>query len=361
MKRVILVCLVLGFCGVVWAEGAPPPSPPACARSGGPPCPVSTGERLGHLLSAAEHLEAAGMPEEARRVREQAEGEKRALLARIDALERELDRLRPLVREPQVLVHVRMVEISRSKIRKLGLDISTLESGPVELGSGGPAGSQPFQFGVVDDGAPLLGLLEALRNDGLLRVLAEPTLVTVSGRPGFFHAGGEIPAPVRRPDGTVAIEYREYGTQIDLVPIVLGKERIRLDVRPRVSEIDLSQTVEIEGQEYPGLKVREVDTGVEMNAGQTLILGGLVQKRRVESAATSTENTCASRLEAAAEKTTAPAEEDEEIELWVVVRPEIVAPMAPGLVGPLPPPPAPSALPPVVAAEPWRPAERKRK
>lgn len=361
MKRVIFACLVFAYCPAVYAEGPSADVPAARAGATSPPALAPTGERLGHLLIAAENLEAAGMPDVARTVREQAEGEKRALLARIDALERELERLRQLVRGSQVLVHVRMVEVSRSKLRKLGFDFSTVVSGPVELASGDLAGSQPFQFGVVDDGDPALALLDALRKDGLSRVLAEPTLVTVSGRPAHVNVGGEVPAPVRQPDGTLAIEFREYGTRIDLVPIVLGKGRMRLEVRVRVSEIDPSRTVEVEGQKCPSLMVREVDTGVEMNAGQTLILGGLVQDRRVEPAAEAPRKRHASPTEAVAEKTDAMSEVCEETELWVVVQPEIVEPMAPRGLGAQPAPPLPSAIPPAVAAEPWRPAEAKRK
>ncbi|NQT15187.1 MAG: hypothetical protein HQ582_20695, partial [Planctomycetes bacterium] len=205
MMRVILVCLVFGCCSVVYAEWPPPQQPPTlCARATSPPAPAQTGDRLDHLLRAAEHLEAAGMTDDARRLRQQAGEEKEGLLVQIDALQTELDRLRQLIGGPQVLVHVRMVEISRSKMRKLGLDFSTLQSGPVELGGGRLAGSQPFQFGIVDDGDPVLAVLDALRKDGMSRVLAEPTLVTASGRPAYVNVGGEVPGPVRQPDGTVA-------------------------------------------------------------------------------------------------------------------------------------------------------------
>jgi hypothetical protein len=77
----------------------------------------------------------------------------------------------------------------------------------------------------------------------------------------------------------VSIQYRKFGTQVDFVPIVLGNGVIRLEVRPRISEIDDSRSIVINGTSVPGLRVREIDTGAEMRAGQTLAIAGLVQFR----------------------------------------------------------------------------------
>ena len=79
--------------------------------------------------------------------------------------------------------------------------------------------------------------------------------------------------------GTTSIEYKKYGTQIDFLPIVLGNGKIRLEVRPRISERDPTLSVEIQGTSVPALTLREVDTAVEMQAGQTFALAGLVQMR----------------------------------------------------------------------------------
>jgi Flp pilus assembly secretin CpaC len=319
MRRMILACLVLGCCQIAFGqEVAPQPSPFPVSPYRRMATPAPPGDRLHHLLEAAEHLDAAGLEEEAAGLRQLAEQEKQAIIERLGALEAEVERLRQLLGEPQVLVKVKMVEISRGKLRKLGIDFATPDTGPIEFGYVIPTGARPFAFGVVDDGDAVLGVLEALQEDRLARVLAEPMLVTLSGRPAHCHVGGEIPAPVPQEDGTVAVEFREYGTRIDLVPIVLGGGRIRLEVRVRVGEIDPSRSVEVQGQTCPGLKVREVDTGVEMAPGQTLILSGLVEKRVAEPA----------------ERTAQAGEADaveEEVELLVLVRPEIVDPFKPRL------------------------------
>ena len=97
--------------------------------------------------------------------------------------------------------------------------------------------------------------------------MAEPTLVTVSGRPAFFNSGGEFPILIPAGLGTVSVEFKKFGTQVDFVPIVLGNGNIRLEVKPRVSFVDPTLSVTSQGITVPGLNVREVDTGVEMKAG----------------------------------------------------------------------------------------------
>ncbi len=194
----------------------------------------------------------------------------------------------------QVLLHVKVMEVSRTKLRRLGFDWAKVTGGNVVVsGVSGlistvTAGATPsaaagadstFAFQVVEGSSAFFGVLEALRQDNLMKILAEPTLVTVSGRPAFFNVGGEFPILVPESLGTVSIEYKKFGTQVDFVPIVLGNGKIRLEVRPRVSEIDPTRSVEVQSFTVPGLRVREVDTGVEMSAGQTLAIAGLVQDR----------------------------------------------------------------------------------
>lgn len=193
----------------------------------------------------------------------------------------------------QVLLHVKVMEVSRTKLRTLGFDFAavngsdflvssisglisaTAASAGVAAGTGGDT----VRFGFVNGNARFFGFLEALRQHDLMKILAEPTLVTISGRAANFKSGGEFPILVPQSLGTVSIEYKTFGTQVDFVPMVLGNGRIRLEVRPRVSEIDNTQGVTINDITVPGLRVREVDTAVEMQAGQTLALAGLVQNR----------------------------------------------------------------------------------
>ena len=195
----------------------------------------------------------------------------------------------------QILLHVKLMEVSRTKLRRMGFDWAL--SGPgysifqnaagligqasVLPGAGNlvSTGGENVAFGVVSGNTAFFGFLEALRQYNLVKVLAEPTLVTVSGRPASFNSGGEFPIIVPQSLGTVSIEYRQFGTRVDFVPIVLGNGRVRLEVRPQVSEVDPARSVTIANTTVPGLRTRWVDTAAEMNAGQTLALAGLIQNQ----------------------------------------------------------------------------------
>jgi pilus assembly protein CpaC len=141
------------------------------------------------------------------------------------------------------------------------------------------SGGQTLMLSVFQGASALNGVLNCLRQNDLLKIVAEPNLVCVSGRPAFFNVGGEFPILVPQSLGTVSIQYKKFGTQLDFVPIVLGNNRIRLEVRPRVSEVDPTRSITINGTTVPGLRVREVETGVELRAGETLAIAGLVQQR----------------------------------------------------------------------------------
>ena len=194
----------------------------------------------------------------------------------------------------QVALKVKIYEVSRTKLRNLGFDFAGFTSSGssiisnasgllsvsgAALQTANATGAQTVTFGVLDGTSSFFGLLEALRQDELAKILAEPTIVAISGRPAYFNAGGEIPILVPQSLGTVSIQYRPYGTELNFVPIVRGSGRLRLEVRPRVSEIDPARSVTINGTTVPALRTREVDTAVEMIAGQTLAIGGLVQTR----------------------------------------------------------------------------------
>ncbi len=190
----------------------------------------------------------------------------------------------------QVLLKVKVMEVSRTKLRRLGFDfaqssgsnfLSSSVSGLLTSVSAGAASGTggTGQFAVVEGGDSFFGFLDALQQNNVAKILADPTLVAISGRPAHFNVGGELPIVVPSGLGQTTIEYKKFGTQVDFLPIVLGNGNIRLEVRPRVSEIDDTRSITLSQFTVPALKVREVDTGVELKAGQTLALAGLVQTR----------------------------------------------------------------------------------
>lgn len=192
----------------------------------------------------------------------------------------------------QILLKVRIMEVSRTKLRQLGVDwawfggngfainragslISEFSSGARTIETLGDT----FSFGIISDSSSFFGVLDALQERRVAKTLADPNIVAVSGRPAQFQVGGEFPILIPQSLGTTSVEFKPYGTQVDFLPIVLGNGNIRLEVRPRISDIDPSLQVRINDTEIPALTTRQVDTAVEMKAGQTFALAGLVQER----------------------------------------------------------------------------------
>jgi pilus assembly protein CpaC len=120
-------------------------------------------------------------------------------------------------------------------------------------------------------------LIDALNQEGLLTVLAEPNLVALSGQTASFLAGGEFPIPVSQVNGAITVEFKQFGVKLDFTPTVLNDRRISLKVRPEVSQIDTTASVTTGGVTVPGLSVRRADTTVELASGQSFAIGGLLQ------------------------------------------------------------------------------------
>ncbi len=238
----------------------------------------------------------------------------------------------------EVLLHVKVMEVSRTKMRTLGFDwtyicganeITSSAAGlisEVVLPDGDTPGSithsgSNFRFNVINGPTTFFGILEAMRHDNMAKLLAEPTLVTVSGRPASFQCGGEVPVVT---GGAVGVSpnttYKPYGTQVDFVPIVLGNGRIRLEIRPEVSEIDPSRGT----ADQPAFRNRRVDTGVEMEAGQTLAIAGLIETK-IESSRQGIPWVSELPYVGAAFRRT--HEQRNEVELLILVTPELVAAM----------------------------------
>lgn len=237
----------------------------------------------------------------------------------------------------QVLLHLKVYEVSRTKLRSLGFDFTWASNGGFlasgvsgllgaatsGVASGLAGGANPtMSFRLVDGGTSFFGMLEALRRDDLIKLMSEPTLVTYSGRPAYFKVGGRIPYPVSQGFGAVQIQWESYGTQVDFVPIVLGNGQIRLEVRPHVSEVDETRSP---FQGIPAFKDNVVDTGVEMGAGQTLAIAGLVQ-RKIEARKRAVP--VVGELPYIGAMFSTKKEQINEIETLVLVTPEFVDPMS---------------------------------
>ncbi|MEO2034341.1 MAG: hypothetical protein ABGZ35_19875, partial [Planctomycetaceae bacterium] len=202
----------------------------------------------------------------------------------------------------QVQLHVRVMEIQRTKVRRLGMNFlfannsgylaSTVGSlSPIQSLSAS-AGSVPslevsanalsdptIAFGLVNASSVFQGFVEALKQEGLLKIMAQPSITTMNGRPASLLNGGEFPILVPAGLGTVGVEFREFGVRIEVVPIILGGGRLRLELQPEVSERDFANAISVQGVTVPGLTVRRANTQVEMGFGETLMIAGLIASR----------------------------------------------------------------------------------
>jgi pilus assembly protein CpaC len=144
---------------------------------------------------------------------------------------------------------------------------------------GFPNGAQPnLLFGVIHSNWAFLGYLQALRDENVVKSLEEPTLTTESGRPASFIVGGEQAVPVPAGLGQVGVQFEEFGTRLNFLPIVLGNGKIHLEVEPEVSSLSAANGTSINGTVVPGRSTTRVNTTVELEDGQTFVIGGLVQR-----------------------------------------------------------------------------------
>ena len=196
-----------------------------------------------------------------------------------------VDRSQVEVRSHTVQVEVRVVEFSRSVLKQAGLNLSSygpnshgfsfLSTSPGMLSE---AFNLALNFGNANKGRGMQATLQLLQQNGLARVLAEPTLVTVSGQSASFLSGGELPIPVPQGLGTTSIEYKPFGIGLSVTPTVLSNERIVLKVAPEVSDIDYSNSLNIGGASVPAISTRRADTTVELGDGESFVIGGLVSR-----------------------------------------------------------------------------------
>jgi Flp pilus assembly secretin CpaC len=283
--------------------------------------PDTSGERLKQLERSAAELEQAGQKEQAAAARQQARAERQALRNHIDGVQAEINRLRSLVGPAeQVLVHLKVFEVSVTKLKKAGVDITKLH-GNTATTTGDDKKTGAAAFAIASDTDEILRLLEKLRTDGQVKMLSEPTLVAISGQQAAFHSGGEVAIPTTTKDGTSQTNYCPYGTRLEFSPQVLGDSHVRLTLHGCVSELDYARATRINDVTVPGINSRDFSLAVEMLTGRTLIISGLTRSR-VE--ATNSGVPWVSEIPYAGAAFRKVKEEHNEIETFVLITPEIV-------------------------------------
>lgn len=198
----------------------------------------------------------------------------------------------------QVQLKAEIMEVNRTKLRELGMNFGLQQAGNYLLSTPGAitpitavGQTSPFRatfssvnnanvhFGFLRQDSLFQGFITALRTEGLLKIHATPVVTTQNGHPASLLNGGEAPVLVPAGLGTTAIEFKPFGIILNAVPNILGHNRLSLQVEPSVVERDFANSVTVDGIVVPSFTTRKVSTQVEMNFGETLVIGGLVSRR----------------------------------------------------------------------------------
>ncbi|WP_232023392.1 type II and III secretion system protein family protein [Thiomicrorhabdus aquaedulcis] len=137
--------------------------------------------------------------------------------------------------------------------------------------------SDGFQIGVNPKNEDFFGVLSILEGNNLARVLAKPELIVQSGETADFLVGGEVPIPVSQEAGAISIEYKEFGVRLRFSPIITESGEIQMTVAPEISNIDESAGMQNGSIIVPGFRSRKANTTITLAAGQSFVIGGLIQ------------------------------------------------------------------------------------
>lgn len=207
----------------------------------------------------------------------------------------------------QVMLQVKMMEVQRNVIRNMGFNFFNLRDANyvysipgnmtplagtatqpgLQVPFGGPPSvtinptNATAAFGLISNDNIFQGFIEALKQESMLKILAEPNLIAVNGHPANFLSGGEYPIPIPQGLGTVSVQFKPFGVKLEFVPVILGNGRLRMECTPEVSEPDITKSITVQGITVPAFNTRKASTQVEMSFGQTLIIAGLISNQQI--------------------------------------------------------------------------------
>ena len=248
-----------------------------------------------------------------------------------------------------VQVEVKVVEVQRSVMKQAGISFAG-RSGPwggtnsiTPDGFTAPLGfnkSAPLAsgFSLFYDSNNFSARLRLLQGNNMARVLAEPTLVALSGQSASFLAGGELPVPEAAGLGSVTVAFKPFGIGLTVTPTVLSRERIALKVAPEASELDYSNGIPLVTSAdnvtvIPALRTRRADTTIELGDGESFVISGLVSR---QTKALVNKVPMLGDLPIIGAFFRSVDYKQEDTELVIVVTPRLVRPIARGVSLPLP-------------------------
>ncbi len=194
----------------------------------------------------------------------------------------------------QVNLRVRIAEVDRNVIRQLGINWSSLANlgkyAAIGLVTANPlantlvsasTAAAGYDFPTLNHTLDINGVIDAMAQDQLLHVLAEPNLTAMSGETASFLVGGEFPIPIAQQNNEVTIDFKQYGVSLAFTPTVESGDRINMRVRPEVSQLSTQGAVTLgngnNAIQIPALTVRRAETTVELASGQSFAIAGLLQ------------------------------------------------------------------------------------
>ena len=203
----------------------------------------------------------------------------------------------------QVQLEVAVAQVARSEARRMAFEflnfgqrhVASSALGALAIPVGGISGTFPGSptlvntvstvnggpinafFAIFDPRQDFFGFLQLLRDENLVKLQTFPKVVAMSGRQVSFLSGGEQAVPVPGGLGQVGVQFEEFGTRLNALPIVMGNGKIHLELEPEVSALNAAFGVNIAGTNVPGRSTQRMRTTVELESGQTLCLAGLIQ------------------------------------------------------------------------------------
>ncbi len=187
----------------------------------------------------------------------------------------------------QVMLQVTVAEVNREAVKQLGINLNGtaviggatmgMQNNPSLGGASGVLTSNGFSLSGGVPGLSITAQLRALERNSALRTLAEPNLTALSGQEAEFLAGGEFPVPTAVDNGKVTYSFKEFGVRLKFTPTVKSDGIIGLAVDTSVSEPTTEGGFNVDGVTIPATKNRQAKTSVELAAGETLAIGGLMQ------------------------------------------------------------------------------------
>ncbi len=205
----------------------------------------------------------------------------------------------------EILLEVKFAEVDKTALQELGINILSLP-GAKNVGVVSTQQFSPPQLVAPSEGVNsglgvsnllniflfrpdinLAATIQALQQNNVLEILAEPNLLTASGKDASFLAGGEFPFPIVQ--GTtgggfagITIQFKEFGVRLNFTPTLLPSGLIHLHVKPEVSALDFTNALNVQGFLIPALSTRRVESEMDLRDGQSFAIAGLVDNRDTE-------------------------------------------------------------------------------